>query len=232
MSNVIKMMGLIIVLISMGLFSFFTDLNNYQNINYQNINYTTSRSFDNKKNIDSLIKTERFDELVKKNEFQKIENEIKKINSIKNIEIYRNSNLELEIDIIDRDPIAVLLELNSYMDSSGVIIWTNNLVIDGLVQIIGTIDKSKIPKILKTIKAFNDDKFFHNKLESISFKDEEIYLKIRNYDLDIRTGNEYQLKNKLKMLKGFYAYQNNKIISKEYKQIDLVYNNRLIAIKK
>ena len=148
MSNVIKMMGLIIVLLCISLFSFFIDFNNYQNINYQNINYTTSRSFDNKKNIDSLIKTERFDELVKKNEFQKIENELKKINSIKNIEIYRNSNLELEIDIIDRDPIAVLLELNSYMDSSGVIIWTNNLVIDGLVQIIGTIDKSKIPKIL------------------------------------------------------------------------------------
>ena len=232
MSNVIKMMGLIIVLLCMSLFSFFIDFNNYQNINYQNINYTTSRSFDNKKNIDSIIKTERFDELVKKNEFQKIENELKKINSIKNIEIYRNSNLELEIDIIDRDPIAVLLELNSYMDSSGVIIWTNNLVIDSLVQIIGTIDKSKIPKILKTIKAFNDDNFFYNKLESMSFRDGEIYLKIRNYDLDIRTGNEYQLKNKLKMLKGFYAYQSNKIISKEYKQIDLVYNNRLIAIKK
>ena len=72
MSNVIKMMGLMIVLLSMSLFSFFIDFNNYQNINYQNINYTTSRSFDNKKNIDSLIKTERFDELVKKNEFAKI----------------------------------------------------------------------------------------------------------------------------------------------------------------
>jgi hypothetical protein len=232
MSNVIKMMGLIIVLLCMSLFSFFIDFNNYQNINYQNINYTTSRSFNNKKNIDSIIKTDRFDELVKKNEFQKIENELKKINSIKNIEIYHNSNLELEIDIVDRDPVAVLLELNSYMDSSGVIIWTNNLVIDSLVQIIGTIDKSKIPKILKTIKAFNDDNFFYNKLESMSFRDGEIYLKIRNYDLDIRIGNEYQLKNKLKMLKGFYAYQSNKIISKEYKQIDLVYNNRLIAIKK
>jgi hypothetical protein len=232
MSNVIKMMGLIIVLLCMSLFSFFIDFNNYQNINYQNINYTTSRSFNNKKNIDSIIKTDRFDELVKKNEFQKIENELKKINSIKNIEIYHNSNLELEIDIVDRDPVAVLLELNSYMDSSGVIIWTNNLVIDSLVQIIGTIDKSKIPKILKTIKAFNDDNFFYDKLESMSFRDGEIYLKIRNYDLDIRIGNEYQLKNKLKMLKGFYAYQNNKIISKEYKQIDLVYNNRLIAIKK
>ena len=89
MSNLIKMMGMIIVLLCMSLFSFFIDFNNYQNINYQNINYTTSRSFDNKKNIDSIIKTERFDELVKKNEFQKIESELKKINSIKNIEIYR-----------------------------------------------------------------------------------------------------------------------------------------------
>ena len=88
MSNVIKMMGLIIVLIFMGLLSFFIDFNNYQNINYQNINYTTSRSFNNKKNIDSLIKTERFEELVKKNEFQKIESELKKINSIK-----KNSSL-------------------------------------------------------------------------------------------------------------------------------------------
>ena len=232
MSSLIKMMGLILVLFCMSLFAFFIDFNNYQNINYENINYKTSRSFNNKKNVDSLIKTNRFYDLVSNNEFQKMENELMKIKSIKNIEIYHNSNLELQIDIIDRDPIAVLLELNSYMDSSGVIIWTNNLVIDSLVQITGSIDKSKIPKILKTIKAFNYDKFFHNKLKSISFRDGDIYLNIRNYDIDIRLGNEYQLKNKLKMLKGFYAYQNNKAVSKEYKQIDLVYNNRLIAIKK
>ena len=226
------MMGLILMLTCMSLFAFFIDLNNYENINYENINYVSSRSFNNKKIVDSLIKTERLYEFVKHNEFQKIENELKKIKSIKNIEIYHNSNLEIEIDIIDREPIAVLLESNSYLDSSGVIISTNNAEVDSLVQIKGTIDKSKIPKILKTIKAFNEDKFFLNKLESISFRDEDMYLNIRNYDLDIRIGNEYQLKNKLKMLKGFYAYQNNKTISEEYKQIDLVYDNRLIAIKK
>ena len=178
------------------------------------------------------MKEERIFELVKTNEFQKIENELNKINSIRNIEIYYNSNLELEIDIIDREPLAVLIESNSYIDSSGVIISSNKILSDSLPQIIGIIAKVEIPKILKIIKGFDEDKFFHNKLESISFKEGEIYVNIKNYDLDIRIGNEYQLKNKLKTLKGFYAYQNNKSISKDYKQIDLVYNNRLIAIKK
>ena len=226
------MIGLVIIIISMSLFSFLTEFNNYQDINYQNINYTSFRSFDNKKIVDSLMKVDRIFELVKANEFQKIENELSKINSIRNIEIYYNSNLEVEIDIIDREPIAVLIESNSYIDSLGVIISSNNILSDSLPQIIGTIANVEIPKILKIIKGFNEDKFFHNKLENISLKEGDIFVNIKNYDLDIRIGNEYQLKNKLKTLKGFYAYQNNKSISKEYKQIDLVYNNRLIAIKK
>ena len=232
MSSLIRMIGLVFVIISMSLFSFFIDFNNYQNMNYQNINYTSFRSFDNKKIVDSLMKVERIFELVKTNEFQKIENELNKINSIRNIEIYYNSNLEVEIDIIDREPIAVLIESDSYIDSSGVIISSNNMLSDSLPQIIGIIPKVEIPKILKIIKGFDEDKFFHNKLESISFKKGEIYVNIKNYDLDIRIGNEHKLKNKLKTLKGFYAYQNNKSISEDYKQIDLVYNNRLIAIKK
>lgn len=232
MSSLIRMIGLVIIIISMSLFSFLTEFNNYQDINYQNINYTSFRSFDNKKIVDSLMKVEQIFELVKTNELQKIENELNKINSIRNIEIYYNSNLEVEIDIIDREPIAVLIESNSYIDSSGVIISSNNILSDSLPLIMGTIANVEIPKILKIIKGFNEDKFFHNKLEYISLKDGDIFVNIKNYDLDIRIGNEYQLKNKLKTLKGFYAYQNNKSISKEYKQIDLVYNNRLIAIKK
>ena len=147
------------------------------------------------------MKVERIFELVKTNEFQKIENELNKINSIRNIEIYYNSNLEVEIDIIDREPVAVLIESDSYIDSSGVIISSNNMLSDSLPQIIGIIPKVEIPKILKIIKGFDEDKFFHNKLESISFKEGEIYVNIKNYDLDIRIGNEHKLKNKLKTLK-------------------------------
>ena len=64
------MIGLVFVIISMSLFSFFIEFNNYQNINY-----TSFRSFDNKKIVDSLMKEERIFELVKTNEFQKVRND-------------------------------------------------------------------------------------------------------------------------------------------------------------
>ena len=45
-------------------------------------------------------------------------------------------------------------------------------------------------------------------------------------------GNVNKLNNKLEMLKGFYFYIYNDSLMSKYEQIDLVYNNRLIAIKK
>ena len=86
-------------------------------------------------------------------------------------------------------------------------------------------------KILKVIAALQNDDFFENKLKSVSLKGDDIYLNITGFDFDIRFGNEFQLKNKLNMLKGFYIYQFDNSSNKKYKQVDLVYNNRLIAIK-
>ena len=51
-------------------------------------------------------------------------------------------------------------------------------------------------------------------------------------DFDVNLGNQNKINDKLKMLKAFYAYKSKNINYKNYKQIDLVYNNRLVAIKK
>ena len=57
--------------------------------------------------------------------------------------------------------------------------------------------------------------------------------KLSNFSIiDITTVGENRINYKLKMLKAFYAYKSKKINHKNYKQIDLVYNNRLVAIKK
>ena len=82
------------------------------------------------------------------------------------------------------------------------------------------------------ISAFKKDKLFENKLKEIWFKDDHLYVRIKNLDLEINLGNQNRINDKLKMLKGFYAYKSKKINHKNYKQIDLIYNNRLIAIKK
>ena len=229
MTSLIKMFVLIILLSSSGLMSSFTDNNNYLDIN---INYLSTGYFDNEKMVDSLIRNKELTDLINLNEFQKVEKELGKIKSIKSIDIYRNNYLKYEIDIIDREPIVFIRELNSYMDSSGVIIKKYNLLIDSIPEIKGTLPDGEEFKILKVITALENDDFFKNKLKFISLKEDDIYLNIKGFDFDIRFGNEFQIKNKLNMLKGFYIYQFNSSLNKKYKQVDLVYNNRLIAIKK
>ena len=228
MTSLIKMFVLIILLSSSGLMSSFTDNNNYLDIN---INYSSTGYFDNEKVVDSLIRNKELSDLINLNEFQKVEKELEKIKSIKSIDVFRNNYLQLEIDITDREPIVFIRELNSYMDSSGVIIKKYNSSINSIPEIKGILNDGEEFKILKVISALENDDFFENKLKSISLKGDDIYLNITGFDFDIRFGNEFQLKNKLNMLKGFYIYQFNNSSNKKYKQVDLVYNNRLIAIK-
>ena len=229
MNSLIKMFILIFLLISMGLFASFTNNNNFTETN---INYLSTGYFDNKKVVDSLINNKQLSDLIHLNEFQKIENELEKINSIRTVDIYRNTYLELEIDIIDREPIAILSQSNSYMDSSGMIIKKYYMSNDSLPEIKGIISDGMEFKILKVISALDEDIFFKNKLQFINLKGEDIFLNIKDFDFDIRLGNEFKLKNKLNMLKGFYLYLSNNSANKKYKQIDLVFNNQLIAIKK
>ena len=229
MNSLIKMFILIFLLISMGLFASFTNNNNFTETN---INYLSTGYFDNKKVVDSLINNKQLSDLIDLNEFQKIENELEKINSIRTVDIYRNTYLELEIDIIDREPIAILSQSNSYMDSSGMIIKKYYMSNDSLPEIKGIISDGMEFKILKVITALDEDIFFKNKLQFINLKEEDIFLNIKDFDFDIRLGNEFKLKNKLNMLKGFYLYLSNNSANKKYKQIDLVFNNQLIAIKK
>ena len=228
MTSLIKMFVLIILLSSSALISLLTDHNNYLDIK---INYLSTGYFDNKKIVDDLIRNKEVSDLINLNDFQKVEKELEKIKSIKSIDVYRNNYLQLEIDIKDREPIAFIRELNSYMDSSGVIIKKHNSSIDNIPEIKGILPDGEEFKFLKVIAALENDDFFESKLKSISLKGDDIYLNITGFDFDIRFGNEFQLKNKLNMLKGFYLYQFNNSSNKKYKQVDLVYNNRLIAIK-
>ena len=228
MTSLIKMFVLIILLSSSALLSLLTDHNNYLDIK---INYLSTGYFDNKKIVDDLIRNKEISGLINLNDFQKVEKELEKIKSIKSIDVYRNNYLQLEIDIKDREPIAFIRELNSYMDSSGVIIKKHNSSIDSIPEIKGILPDGEEFKFLKVIAALENDDFFESKLKSISLKGDDIYLNITGFDFDIRFGNEFQLKNKLNMLKGFYLYQFNNSSNKKYKQVDLVYSNRLIAIK-
>lgn len=232
MYRLIIMLGLLSLLIFMGLLSSFNNTDNSYDLKINNIEYTSKGFIDNKEIIKSLISKKQFQNLIKDNDFLEVETKLKEIKSIENIDIYYNDKNELKIKLTDRTPIAYLKDSNSLIGINGNVFKNEQTRNDSLPSINGNISQQQILKILNVISAFKKDKFFKNKLKEIWFKNDHLYVRIKNLDLDVNLGNQNRINDKLKMLKAFYAYKSKKINHKNYKQIDLVYNNRLVAIKK
>ena len=232
MYRLIIMLGLLSLLIFMGLFSSFSYTENSYDLKINNIEYISEGFIDNKEIVKSLISKKQFQNLIKDNEFVKVEKKLMEIKSIENIDIYLNYKNELGIKLTDRTPIAYLKDSNSLIDINGNVFKKEQTRNDSLPSINGNISQQQILKISNVISAFKKDKFFENKLKEIWFKNGHLYVRIKNLDFDVNLGNQNRINDKLKMLKAFYAYKSKKINHKNYKQIDLVYNNRLVAIKK
>ncbi len=232
MYRLIIMLGLLSSLIFMGLISSFNYSEKSYDLKTYNILYTSNGFIDNQEIVKSLISEKQYQNLIKNNEFVKVETKLKEIKSIENIDIYFNDKNELAIKLIDRTPIAYLKDLNSLIDINGKVFEKEQSKNDSLPSINGNISEQQILKIINVISAFKKDKFFENKLKEIWYRNDHLYVRIKNLELDVNLGNQNKIIDKLKMLKGFYAYQLKNINQIKYKQLDLVYNDRLVAIKK
>ena len=225
------MLGLLSSLIFMGLISSFNYSEKSYDLKTNNILYISNGFIDNKEIVKSLISEKQFQNLIKDNEFVKVETKLKEIKSIENIDIYFNDKNELGIKLIDRTPIAYLKDLNSLIDINGKVFEKEQSKNDSLPTINGNISEQQILKIINVISAFKKDKFFKNKLKEIWYENDHLYVRIKNLELDVNLGNQNRIIYKLKMLKGFYAYQLKNINQIKYKQLDLIYNDRIVAIK-
>ncbi len=232
MYRLIIMLGLLSLLIFTGLLSSLTHSEKSYDLETNNIIYTSNGYINNKEIVKTLMSEKKFKNLIKENEFVKVETKLKEMKSIEKIDIYFNDKNELGIKLTDRTPIAYLKDLNSLVDINGKVFEKEQPKNDSLPTINGNISEQQILKIINVISAFKKDKFFENKLDEIWFKNDHLYVRIKNLELDVKLGNENKIIDKLKMLKGFYAYQLKKINQTKYKQLDLVYNDRLVAIKK
>ena len=232
MYRLIIMLGLLSLLVFLGLLSSFYNTETSYDLKSDNIEYISMGFIDNKEIVKSLISEKQFQNLIKNNELVKVETKLKEIKSIENIDIYFNDKNELGIKFNDRTPIAYLKDSNSLVDINGNIFKKEQTKNYSLPSINGNISEQQILEILNVISAIKKDKFFENKLKEIWFKNDHLYMRIKTLELDVRLGNQNKINDKLKMLKGFYIYKSKKVNHINYKQIDLVYNNRLVAIKK
>ena len=216
----------------MILLSSFIEYDNHESNTEYNVYYAFDNLYNLNPIIDSIMTNKLNIELIKRNKLNEIESKLYEIESIHEANIFRDLNFSLSINIVEREPLAYYEKNDSYIDLSGKIIKRNKELDDRLPILSGETSKNNIKIVLDVIKAFNEDVYLNKELESIWFNENELFLKLNSFQFDIRFGDNNKMNKKLEMLKGFCIYNMENKGNETYKQIDLVYNNQLIAIKK
>ena len=217
---------------SMILLSSFIEYDNYESNTEYNVYYAFDNLYNNQPLIDSIMTNKSNIALIKANKLNVIESKLYEIESIHEANIFRDFNFNLSIEILEREPLAYYEKNDSYIDLSGKIIKRNKELDDRLPILSRETSKDNIKIVVDVIKAFNEDVFLKKELEKIWFNEDELFLKLNSFQFDIRFGDNNKMNKKLEMLKGFCIYNMNNKGNETYKQIDLVYDNQLIAIKK
>lgn len=216
----------------MILLSSFIEYDNHESITEYNVYYPFENLYNNELIIDSIMTNKSNIELIKANKLNEIESKFYEIESIYKVNIFRDFNFNLLIQIEERQPLAYYEKKDSYIDLSGKIIKRNKKLDDRLPTLLGNPSINNIKVVVDVIKAFNEDVFLNQELKRIWFNEDELFLKLNSFQFDIRFGDNNKMNKKLEMLKGFCIYNLENKGNETYKQIDLVYDNQLIAIKK
>ncbi len=216
----------------MILLSSFIEYDNHESITEYNVYYPFENLYNNEFIIDSIMTNKSNIELIKANKLNEIESKFYEIESIYKANIFRDFNFNLLIQIEERQPLAYYEKKDSYIDLSGKIIKRNKKLDDRLPTLLGNPSINNIKVVVDVIKAFNEDVFLNQELKRIWFNEDELFLKLNSFQFDIRFGDNNKMNKKLEMLKGFCIYNLENKGNETYKQIDLVYDNQLIAIKK
>ena len=216
----------------MILLSSFNEYDNYESNTEYNVYYAFDNLYNNRPIIDSIMTDKSNLKLIKANKLNEIESKLYQIESIHEANIFRDFNFNLSINILEREPLAYYEKNDSYIDISGKIIKRNKELDYRLPILKGETSKNNIKIVVDVIKAFNEDVFLNKELVKIWFNEDELFLRLNSFQFDIRFGDNNKMNKKLEMLKGFCLYNIENKGNETYKQIDLVYDNQLIAIKK
>ena len=98
--------------------------------------------------------------------------------------------------------------------------------------IFGYGDKRDLEFLTKISLQIREDSFLKENVSKIIIKDHEISLKLRGYQSLVLVGNNFRLEKKIQNLKAFYmrAKEENNLI--DYKEVNLQFENQVVAVKK
>lgn len=159
-----------------------------------------------------------------------LEKKMNKIPEVENMEIFLLPQGVISFNITERKPLFKFDSTPSfYSDANGVLFNFKN--IDSLPYpefktISSTISLENSALLIKNLIA---DPFLSEELKSVGLNDNQYQLKLKSFDFKIIFGSANRIKEKIKKLKVFCAFQKLQDSLSRYKKINLSYNNQVVA---
>jgi len=229
--------GLVMIVIVISLYIFSSIKSNSKLIKCISINFIGSNNlFISKSKVDNLLtQNNEYIACISKDvlDLKALELKISSNEMIEKSEVYINIDGELVIDVKQRKPYARVIANSSYYIDSNAKKMPLSLDHSARVLLVyGLTNESKIDKIFKLIKAIYDDEFLSLYVTDILVAtNNEISLKVRNVDFEVLVGDLNNLDQKMKNFKVFYQKAYKDGILKNYKKVNLQYNNQVVCTK-
>tara|TARA_X000001036_G_scaffold86372_1_gene78414 strand:+ start:229 stop:936 length:708 start_codon:yes stop_codon:yes gene_type:complete len=163
-----------------------------------------------------------------------IEKEIDKNTYIEKSQVFKTVGQELIVNINQKEPIARLITKDSvfYLDRNSNFMALSKLQSVKVPIVFGFDSETDLEYLTKISLLIKEDSFLESNVSQILVNDNNISLKLRGYQTSVLIGEKIKLKNKIKNLKAFYIRANEENNLNSYKELNLQFDNQVVAVKK
>ena len=163
-----------------------------------------------------------------------IEQELDKNTYVEKSQVFKTVGQKLNVNINQKEPIARLITKDSvfYLDRNSNFMSLSKLQSVKVPIVFGFDSETDLEYLTKISLLIKEDSFLESNISQILVNDNNISLKLRGYQASILIGEKIKLKNKIKNLKAFYIRANEENNLNSYKELNLQYDNQVVAVKK
>ena len=165
----------------------------------------------------------------------KIEDELDKNTFVEKSQVYTAVGHKLFVNIKQKEPVARIITNDSifYLDKNSSFMSLSKLHSADVPIIFGFNQFSDLDYLTKVSLMIRDDKFLNQNITQIIINDnQEINLKLSGLNTFIELGHNNKLEKKIQNLKAFYNRAVRKNDIEKYKEVNLQFENQVVAVKK
>ena len=165
----------------------------------------------------------------------KIEAELDKNTFVEKSQVYTMVGHKLFVNVKQKEPVARIITNDSifYLDKNSNFMSLSKLHSADVPIIFGFNQFSDLDYLTKVSLMIRDDKFLNQNITQIIINDnQQINLKLSGLNTFIELGHNNKLEKKIQNLKAFYNRAIRKNDLEKYKEVNLQFENQVVAVKK